>query len=383
MRRSGHPTLPVFLASALTACLFVVAGRRTRRRGLGDLSALAQPGAMASGGVLLGTSPPPEEGPPAPATVPDDATPPTEAVPEVHEAAAESFSDVMARVDRVLETASGLAAARAGSAPAPNAPIEAPPADNVASVSTFVSPDMRLREGSTSDRHVSIVAALGRAGLDDVSVDTLSERVRRGASLDVALLEHFEGLPLPPPPPRRAGSLLVVVGAAAEAHRLAASLSCEIGSDPAAIPLASRHPGAHSLVSGTLLVRSAEEGAEFAPGWRRSEPAVVAVDAPVAGTERSWAAHMIAALRPTAVWGVVDSTWKTEDVDAWIRAIGGIDALALENLAATVSPAHALALGIPVARLDGQPASAARWVATIMDRVDIDEEPVTQLRDVG
>ena len=37
------------------------------------------------------------------------------------------------------------------------------------------------------------------------------------------------------------------------------------------------------------------------------------------------------------------------------RPSAGVDALALENLDATVSPAAALGTGIPVARLDGQP----------------------------
>jgi len=96
---------------------------------------------------------------------------------------------------------------------------------------------------------------------------------------------------------------------------------------------------------------------------------VVVVDAAVAGGQRSWATHLIASLSPTAVWGVVDSTSKTEDVAAWAEALGGIDALALENTDATVSPAAALAAGIPVARINGQPATAARWVATIVDRM--------------
>ncbi|HXQ62735.1 MAG TPA: hypothetical protein VN796_10400, partial [Acidimicrobiales bacterium] len=66
---------------------------------------------------------------------------------------------------------------------------------------------------------------------------------------------------------------------------------------------------------------------------------------------------------------VVDATAKAEDVAAWAEALGGIDALALENLEATVSPASALGVGIPVARIDGQPATAARWVAAIVDRM--------------
>ncbi len=90
---------------------------------------------------------------------------------------------------------------------------------------------------------------------------------------------------------------------------------------------------------------------------------MVVVEAAVTNGGRSWATHLIAALRPTAVWGVVDSTSKTEDVAAWAEALGGLDALALENTDATVSPAAALGAGIAVARIDGQPATAARWAA--------------------
>jgi len=158
---------------------------------------------------------------------------------------------------------------------------------------------------------------------------------------------------------------MVVVGAGAPARRLAATVAGEIGIDPAAVPFASLDPEAYTVATGPLLVRSADEAAEHAPGWRRAHTAVVVVDAPVAAGERAWATHLIAALRPTAVWGVVDATSKTHDIEAWAETLGGIDALALENTGATVSPAAALALGIPVARLNGQPATAARWVATV------------------
>jgi hypothetical protein len=162
---------------------------------------------------------------------------------------------------------------------------------------------------------------------------------------------------------------MVVVGAGAPARRLAAAVAGEIGIDPADVPFASLDPEAYMVATGTLLVRSAEEAAEHAPGWRRAHTAVVVVDAPVAAGERAWATHLIAALRPTAVWGVVDATSKTHDIEAWAANLGGIDALALENTGATVSPAASLALGIPVARLNGQPATAARWVATVVDQV--------------
>jgi hypothetical protein len=220
-----------------------------------------------------------------------------------------------------------------------------------------------------------MVAALHRVGLGESMVEALSEGLRLGGDLEALLLEAllleaFGGLTPPPPLPRRAGSLLVVVGPGAPARRLGAALADEMGIDPTEVPFCSRDPWAYAVVTGKLLVRSAEDGAELAPGWRRSQPAVVVVDAAVTAPERSWACHLIAALRPTAVWGVVEATAKTEDTAAWVQALGGMDALALENLDATVSPAAALGLGLPVARIDGQPATAARWVATIVDRVD-------------
>jgi hypothetical protein len=211
--------------------------------------------------------------------------------------------------------------------------------------------------------------ALARTGLDEDLVGTVVEGLAAGGHLGDLLLDAFGALACAPPLPRRAGSLLVVVGDGDPARRLAAALADEMGIDPTAVPLASLDRQAHVHATGRLLVRSAEDAAELAPGWRRSTPAVVVVDACVSGPHRSWATHLIASLRPTAVWGVVDSTSKTDDIADWVEALGGLDALALENLEATVSPAAALRVGVPVARLDGQPATATRWAATVMDRV--------------
>lgn len=214
-----------------------------------------------------------------------------------------------------------------------------------------------------------VAESLVRVGLEPALVRSVTDGLGRGGDLDAVLLGVFGALPDPPPLPGRAGSLMVVVGAGAPARRLAAAVAGEIGIDPADVPFASLDPEAYMVATGTLLVRSAEEAAEHAPGWRRAHTAVVVVDAPVAAGERAWATHLIAALRPTAVWGVVDATSKTHDIEAWAANLGGIDALALENTGATVSPAASLALGIPVARLNGQPATAARWVATVVDQV--------------
>jgi hypothetical protein len=249
--------------------------------------------------------------------------------------------------------------------PVPGDPVAGPPVGIASKAALFLAETVTGPAGP----HQAVAAALRGTGLDPSVVAPVTEGLRHGAGLEALLLHALGGLPPAPAVPRRAGSLLVVVGAGSPARRLAAALAGEVGTDPTEVPFCSRDGGASALVTGRLLVRSAEDAAELAPGWRRSRPAVVVVDAAVTGSPRSWATHLIASLRPTAVWGVVESTAKTEDIHAWAEALGGIDALALENLEATVSPASALAVGIPVARIDGQPATAARWVAAIVDRV--------------
>ncbi|HTZ09375.1 MAG TPA: hypothetical protein VMB72_09900 [Acidimicrobiales bacterium] len=214
-----------------------------------------------------------------------------------------------------------------------------------------------------------LLGALRHAGVDEELVRTVDDAVAAGADAEAVLVEVFGRMPVAPPLPRRPGSLLVVAGPRSRAQALAAALAIEVGADPGDVPVASLDPEAGTAAGDRLVVRGAEEAGELAPGWRRSKVAVVAVDAPLAGTHRPWALHLIAALRPTMVWGVVDATCKAEDMRAWAEDIGGIDAVALYDVDATVSPTAALATGIPVARLDGRPASAARWTATVVDRI--------------
>jgi hypothetical protein len=293
----------------------------------------------------------------------------------------ESFDAVLSRVATTLGTdpadgarsghgnGNGTGGAGHGTGPEPEPelgdPVTGPPVGIASRAALYLA---ETAPGS-ADPHEVVGVALRRTGLDPSVVAPVTEGLRHGAGLEALLLHALGSLPPAPAVPRRAGSLLVVVGAGAPARRLAAALAGEVGIDPTEVPFCSRDGGASALVTGRLLVRSAEDAAELAPGWRRSRPAVVVVDAAVTGSPRSWATHLIASLRPTAVWGVVESTAKTEDIHAWAEALGGIDALALENLEATVSPASALAVGIPVARLDGQTATAARWVAAIVDRI--------------
>ena len=131
-----------------------------------------------------------------------------------------------------------------------------------------------------------------------------------------------------------------------------------------------RRPVIAAASAARLLVASPDEAADLAERSRRlPHPLVVAMHAPVSAEPDRWATRMLAALAPTAVWGVAPATHKSEDLAAWAEGLGGLDALALEDLSATTSPADGLAAGIPVASLDGRHATPALWAALIAARL--------------
>ncbi len=260
---------------------------------------------------------------------------------------------------------------------------------------------MLAHAGSLADR------LLG-AGLAAEEVERLAAGMADGRRFGEVLIDAFCRLPAPPDPPQGPGSLLAVVGplhqAVADATRLAAELGMVAG-DVAAIappsadratraPIAAVSAGpARGRRSGTVPSRtgsavvpteipSAGRSDHSAPGLQEIDEAarwiaarrdrtstVVVIDAGFDSRSRSWAAHALAVLRPDAVWGTVDALAKPEDIAAWATAIGGVDALMVGNVEATVSPASVLRTGLPVARLDGRPASPERWAATIGDLV--------------
>jgi hypothetical protein len=417
---SGHGHARVVIGFILTGLAFVVAGRRSIRNtaspappyrhryepqpSIPPLKArvtvpdLPRTTPVATFGTVRSTAPSSllDGGEPGTCLSTPVATVTESAGAETHVtngATRDAFDSVMARVTTLLDKATSQLdmddriLSRVGIKSIPGGGSETPdpfPAPDVASGATLLlarnsarsrpaptapAPPPVLAPAPTRAPVDSVAVALRRVGLDESLVVPVVAGLHAGGRLEALLLEAFADLVAAPPPPRRPGSLLVVVGDGVPARRLGAALADEIGIDPAEVPFASRHVDAHTVATGALLVRSAEEAAERAPGWRRSHAAVVVVDASMTSTDRSWATHMINTLRPTAVWGVVDATAKTEDIRAWTDSLGGVDALALEHIDATVSPAAVFGAGHPVARIDGQPTSAARWVATVVDRI--------------
>ncbi|MHB1584060.1 MAG: hypothetical protein ACYC0E_09955, partial [Acidimicrobiales bacterium] len=172
------------------------------------------------------------------------------------------------------------------------------------------------------------------------------------------------------------GSLIAVAGPGQAAREAAHRLAGELGLDESLVAMASQWRAARTL-QPDMFVRSPDEAASLSPGWRRDRVGLVAVTAPLISSDHRWAREVLRAMRPSAVWGVVSATTKPEDVVQWATALGGFDALVLEDVAYTSTPAAVLGTGIPVATLDGRTATPARWASVVVELVTPDGDETT------
>jgi hypothetical protein len=96
---------------------------------------------------------------------------------------------------------------------------------------------------------------------------------------------------------------------------------------------------------------------------------VVAVDAPLRA-DTYWMAQMLSIWNPAAVWAVVDATRKPEDVEPWLESLQRVDALMVQDTDLSADPAAVLYLPLPVALLDGLPATPHRWASLLCERLE-------------
>jgi hypothetical protein len=183
------------------------------------------------------------------------------------------------------------------------------------------------------------------------------------------LLRALSALPAAAPVPKAAGDVVAVVGERDAALTLARTLAAELGLGADEVVLASEHDDGADLPLGCLLPSvPAVADERCSARWRR-RPSIVVVDTPVRPGASTFGRRALEALEPTATWGAVTAAAKPEDVLAWSDSLGGLDAVAVDGLDDTSTPASILGTGIPVARLDGRPASPALWTALLMERL--------------
>jgi hypothetical protein len=198
-----------------------------------------------------------------------------------------------------------------------------------------------------------------------------SEYIPIGVELDQmqeALGNALERL-LPKAPDIRPskGSVIAIVGERFDAMDIAEALAEQWGRPSEEIVLASQTYRGKGAANVLRTVRNAEDAQR---SWsRRPRPTIVAIEAEPGSRDAGWAEHILTALEPIATYGVADATRKSDDIKAWSEALGGIDALAVNNVEETVSPAAILATGIPIDRVDGRRVTPAFWALLLTERL--------------
>ena len=261
-----------------------------------------------------------------------------------------AFADLL----RTLTEAEPAAAATpVATAPATLGPAPLRPASR-ANVTTIGRPDARAR--------LEMLMQLRQVGVP-VSVNPRTDT----HSLYEALENILDELPAPAVPPRRAGQVLAVVGesgAALDAARTCAAM-LRIPHNSIGVAGLPEHssPGLdYPVISGrqeALRLRTELSQADL------PSIVVIATDLTEAGSDDPWAAEMLAALRPTAVWAVVDARWKTEDSQAQLDRLGRVDALVVHSAQLSASPASVWDLDLPLGLLDGRAASTFAWTGLL------------------
>jgi hypothetical protein len=169
------------------------------------------------------------------------------------------------------------------------------------------------------------------------------------ATLD-GLARALAALPVPPPVPTDGGSVIVVVGPARDAQAAARALAARTG-----------------LAASDLLAVERTDAGRQRVARRRSanKVTVVVIEASLRARHLAAVASWIDQVKPDHVVGAVPATAKRADVEHWRAQLGPLNALALSRLGDTASPGELMGL-LPIALLDGEEASALRWVFTLL-----------------
>jgi len=186
-----------------------------------------------------------------------------------------------------------------------------------------------------------------------------------GRDLRQDLIERLAALPSAPRVPSAPGSVVCFVGTDGSAVAAARRAAIETGANPDDVVLAQVDDEDQPP---WLVVTDPETAATRRRGWwRRPEPTFVAIEQRTR-TAEAWTVAMLAALEPTLVVGTASAATKPDDLAAWAAGLA-LDGLELDHLDATISPATAIASGVPILRLEGELATPALWADVLIARL--------------
>ncbi len=169
------------------------------------------------------------------------------------------------------------------------------------------------------------------------------------ATLD-GLLRSLSGLSTPLEISSAGGSTIAVVGGEGEAEQAARAVLRTLNLEPSRAIVPGRSE------SGRLQVVFRQCAKKIS---------VVIVEAPLRSPDMAEALAWMRELQPDYVLGAVPATSKRSDVVKWCDQVGRVDALAIAHLADTATPGELIGV-LPIAYLDGMPATPLRWVTILL-----------------
>jgi hypothetical protein len=217
-----------------------------------------------------------------------------------------------------------------------------------------------------------LVLQLLTLGLPDflLGEDFATDAAHRGvyAALTRTLAER---LPMAPRVPAEPGQALMVVGPGAETLAAARALALSLRLEPEDVQWAAS--GAlGALAPEASRIASLETAATRQRAWStRGTATIIAVDAPLRTSGGPWLEHMLSVWSPSAVWAVLDSTRKPEDLVPWLDGLPRLDAVVVQDTDSTADPAAVLShVTVPVALVDGARATPHRWASLLCERLE-------------
>jgi hypothetical protein len=216
---------------------------------------------------------------------------------------------------------------------------------------------------------MAVATESSRRSLTDLGVPNALLPSGYDGDLLSALVTALRALPPLPKPPQRPGDVFAVVGDGQGAWDAGVQLALSMGLDERAVFLVSQS-NAQARVPVARRLGSIEQIEGKLERWHhKSTATIVVVDAPMTPAAAEWNREVLDTLEPTASWLVVPATRKTNDVAEWAKRLGPADGLVITEVAASRDPASVLCLGIPVAWLDGRPATAGAWAGLLVERL--------------
>ncbi|HEX5741837.1 MAG TPA: hypothetical protein VFY17_09840, partial [Pilimelia sp.] len=198
-----------------------------------------------------------------------------------------------------------------------------------------------------------------------------------------AVLQALATLPPAPPLPTQPDDLLVLLGELGAALAVADQVIEQLRVGRNALYVVADSLAGTGLHGSRRIVGVADAARKGATLHTTDHPHVVVVDVPLTGRPDGFVQDVCAALDASDVWAVVDATRKTADTAQHLAGMGEVDALAVYGAAATGDPASTLHLDLPVALLDGAPATTHAWAALLAARLGASPVPSRRRRRRG